>query len=385
MYLQYNKQAGVGISKRVQTFYFSVESFDVLDYVTRNKELQYLLESRMLNNSPKKNCLDLNLSCDSGHPNSDLMLVLTNNCQLRFCVNFCTIFTLASKISDAVLKENIETAYYKEFAKAALSKIDQYIQLGVSYAVILFLNLQKDTYNTAEIKHFNALLNVNFSAPLIIIPEDSSSPVSESAFMCDLGKIHIKSSVNRKDKNIDYKQINDLKKLYDYYELKLEKIQIYIQNLTKNQNLKHKYVRDLSIQLRLYNCLEPLHPTLPEIKVGGILNRVDIVFTDYNILYILKILKNIKREQENWLQIKEEIIKKAKQKIILKQLEKIVTAFILDEYQIMKLGEIPEEEVERPIEEKEEEKEVLEIPHGKIKREIMIHLDDINIIIGSVI
>jgi len=73
----------------------------------------------------------------SENPNSDLSLILTNNTQLFFYINLYTIFTLSLELTSAIFKENIETAYYKEFADAALKKIDQYIQLGISYAVLL--------------------------------------------------------------------------------------------------------------------------------------------------------------------------------------------------------------------------------------------------------
>jgi len=104
-----------------------------------NTEFQYFLESRSINKNMPKSCIDLRFTNDPNDPESDLQLVLTNNCQLRFCLNSYSVFTLASKLSEAVLKENIETSYYKEVAKAALSKIDQYIQVGLSYAVFPLL------------------------------------------------------------------------------------------------------------------------------------------------------------------------------------------------------------------------------------------------------
>ena len=103
--------------------------------------------------------------------------------------------------------------------------------------------------------------------------------------------------MQRKDPKINYREVAEIAKLYDYYELKLEKIQVYIQDHAKGPQPQQKYIRDLSIQLRLYNCLEPLHPNVPVLKIGGILNRVDIVLTDYNAVYVLKILGGLQKEQ----------------------------------------------------------------------------------------
>lgn len=82
-----------------------------------------------------KNCLSIQFQYDPKNPNSDLSLLMQNNCNLILYANFATIFTLAAKVTTAIFKEDIEMAYYIEFAKAALSKIDQYIQYGITYAV----------------------------------------------------------------------------------------------------------------------------------------------------------------------------------------------------------------------------------------------------------
>ena len=131
----------MGISKQIQKFEFSVDSFDVFNHTATNKDMKYMIESHTVNNLMKKNCFQLYLTCDSEDKNSDITLVLTSNCQLRFYVNLNTISTLVSKISDVILKERIEADYYKELSTAALNKINQYSQIGVSYAVIFFLSL----------------------------------------------------------------------------------------------------------------------------------------------------------------------------------------------------------------------------------------------------
>lgn len=101
------------------------------------------MESQRVEMGDAKRCLNMQYRYHSDNPSSDLSLIVTNNTNLVFYVNLYTIFVLSSELTGAVFKENIETAYYREFADAALKKIDQYIQLGVSYAVLLPLTVEK--------------------------------------------------------------------------------------------------------------------------------------------------------------------------------------------------------------------------------------------------
>ena len=103
--------------------------------MTKNKAFGYLLESKCLEKVETKNCLSAQFKNDTSSPMSDLSVILTNNCHLIFCVNFHTIFSLATYLSEAVFKETVETEYYRDFAEAALNKIDQYVQLGIAMAV----------------------------------------------------------------------------------------------------------------------------------------------------------------------------------------------------------------------------------------------------------
>jgi hypothetical protein len=114
-----------------------VESFDILDSISQNKNFKYLLESCCFEEGKDKNCLNVQMLIDSGNPVSNLSLIVKNNCNLIICLNYDTIFTLAMKISAAIFKESIDTSYYKEFGHAARKKIDEYIQLGVTFAVLL--------------------------------------------------------------------------------------------------------------------------------------------------------------------------------------------------------------------------------------------------------
>jgi len=128
---------GASISKQCQKFGFGIESLDIIDYMTKNKAFKYLLESRCKDESERKSCLNIQFKFDTANPQSDLGLILTNNCHLIFCINFNTIFTVATYMAEAIFKEQIETSYYRDFAKAAMNVIDQYVQIGIAFAVFL--------------------------------------------------------------------------------------------------------------------------------------------------------------------------------------------------------------------------------------------------------
>ena len=227
---------------------------------------------------------------------------------------------------------------------------------------------------------------VDFAAPVLVIPEDSSSSTNTSGFVCDLGTIKIRSKVQRKDTKSNYKEITEFAKLYDCYELRLERIQIYIQDTKNNPNMCHKYIRNLSLQSKLYNCLESLNSEVPVMKVGGLVTQVDIVLTDYNILYMLRMLKNLQKEQQKLTKTIEDIHKKAQEKLTYNQ-----PATGMTESEMLEDDSITEESPKSPEKEVEVKKEEIkkeEIPSmnpDKKMREITIHFDDINIIIGRAI
>jgi len=169
-------------------------------------------------------------------------------------------------------------------------------------------------------------------------------------------------------------------KLYDYYELKLEKLQVYIHDHNgKTATLQHKYIRDFTMQLRLYNCLEQMHPVAPSMKIGGILNRVDIVLTDYNIVYVLKILNSMQLEQQKLTNKIAEFRKGAVEKLVEQHGEEIAAKIAV---------ELIAQKVEPEIKKESEPKKPAEdvgINPNKIIREFMVHFDDINLIIGRTI
>ena len=204
---------------------------------------------------------------------------------------------------------------------------------------------------------------------MIIIPQRPNSIDSSSAFVCDLGKINVRSSVHRKDKSIDYKSILDINKLYDYYEMKVEKIAVYIKDCEDEEMKKYKYVRDLNFQMRYYNCLEPLHPTMPINRIACILNRVDVIFTDYNLSYLMKIVQIYQNEQKRLNKRIDEIKYEASLKLVERK-------------QSVKKLNIKEEEPEEKKEEEKKEQEQSLDPNKRIQ-EIMLHFDDFSLILGK--
>ncbi len=125
----------------MQRFDFAVESIDMFDFVTRNRAFARLIESRCINPAEAKRCLGAQFVHDPLNPTSDLTLSMDSNCQLVFCMNSHTVFSIILLLQEAVSKENVELAYYKDFARAALSKLEEFIQLGIAFAVLPMTNM----------------------------------------------------------------------------------------------------------------------------------------------------------------------------------------------------------------------------------------------------
>ncbi len=240
---------------------------------------------------------------------------------------------------------------------------------------------------------------VKLAEPVVVVPSDSTSATNSSALVCDLGTVQVRSVTHRKDEKVNYKELSDVSKLYDYYELTLKSIQAYIAEDTgaiepialgtKEQQARspdkfppqHKYIRDLSLQVRLYNCLEPLHPSLPVMKIGGILNRVDIVLTDYNAVYVLRILDNVLKEQMGLSQRLAATKKAAADKLIAEHGGVVEAAkAVSDIVSITKKENSPKNSA--AAETKKETSTMVLGPDKKV-REVMVHFDDINVIFGK--
>jgi hypothetical protein len=130
---------------------------------------------------------------------------------------------------------------------------------------------------------------------------------------------------------------------------------------------------------------------MPILKVGGILNRVDIILTDYNILYVMKIVKGFQEGQEGLqkeiLRLKEvaEDRKSSRKRSaqVLDLLKKAIIRHLADK------GDLKAEEYltfEPPKDEAIVEKAApINLDPNKKAQEIMIHFDDISLIIGRII
>jgi len=220
------------------------------------------------------------------------------------------------------------------------------------------------------------------AAPIIVIPEDPFSKDNASGLTINLGVIRMSSAVQRKSQEISYKTITDLSKLYDCYELRLDKIQVYIFDSGKQGQLWNKYIRNLNAQFKFYNCLEPSRPDLPMFKIGGIFNAVDIVITDFKLDYLLNILKGFHKGKETLNTAMKNIQKNIK-KEKTKELETTSKATKeIDKKESTEAKDKNDDNTKLVASvKKEEDKE------NTIKKlaEVMIHIDDINITIGKVI
>ena len=222
---------------------------------------------------------------------------------------------------------------------------------------------------------------------MLIVPEDSNSETNSNALILDMGSITMTSDVRRRQQGVDYLALTEFANIYDIYDLRIENIQIYKKNLSLAavNSLKHNYVRKLNFQAKLYNCLEIAHPTFPALRVGGILNRVDIVMTDENIRFLFCILKHVMKEQAVFSKkISAKDIYKLKEGITETKTE--IDAAVKEEIaKIKEEAKSPTEKETKKEEAPQKPAAVVVIPPNKIMKEIIIHFDGINIETGKTI
>ena len=184
-------------------------------------------------------------------------------------------------INKAFQNERLDFEYFKQYA---LDKVNQMRKQAKDYAE----NIKKGQY-----QHSNVSIEADIFAPVLIIPEDIFM-VDSRYIKIDMGQINLNSDLQIYNKQKNYKEILDEKQVYDIYKFELTKFSLKIIEFDESMNpCNVNIIKDVSFQLKLKNCLDPLHKHFPTLKVNSLFNDpINIELAEG--LRILKMLIQIK-------------------------------------------------------------------------------------------
>ncbi|OLY84616.1 Vacuolar protein sorting-associated protein 13, partial [Smittium mucronatum] len=198
----------------------------------------------------------------------------------------------------------------QKFFKPPSSSIDsvKYLVEAASRSITGFQNQTKSGLQYALETHKRLDLQVDFQAPLIIVPMDISDP-NCGVTVLDLGHLTILSEMASSDslKGVDLNPKKMLSKeematlktfLYDWLKVKLEKLQLIVgpdlescsKSILNEKTEKNKHVVDkIELDFKLGLCILKERPLyMPQIMIDGHLPALQVYFSDYKYRRIME-------------------------------------------------------------------------------------------------
>ena len=126
-------------------------------------------------------------------------------------------------------------------------------------------------------QHISIDISGKIMAPILLIPEN---PLREDSpcLVVDAGWLAISSKLNKFEKDKNYKEETDPKKLFDEYSIDLQQASVYIQQVPLQE--KHKSVvlmDEFSTSICVLACLDPQHSELvPAVEVDVLFGEVKV-------------------------------------------------------------------------------------------------------------
>ena len=136
------------------------------------------------------------------------------------------------------------------------------------------------------------MLDIQLNAPVLFIPERYDTVQGNQLLVLDMGNISIDSKLIDFDPALNYKLINNPMMLYDAYNFLLKDMQImgfqqladyrqYASTDIQITQYSFKLLKDVSLKMNFYNCIEQKHPGNPNYEISISLETMTVTASDY--------------------------------------------------------------------------------------------------------
>lgn len=238
-------------------------SLNIIDLIHKNSRYSHLTHTKMDEGTINKQAIEIEFDRNIKRYNEPIKISLETKAQQYVVANFLLIHALQEFFKDSQDEDDINLDYYK---KLAADQTLQFIQQGQEYV---------ETVSTEASKtHESIHLSIDFSTPIIVIPEVmTSNDKDREAMIFNIGRLTASTKLTKYDKYKNYKIIESPDKLYDEYTITFEGFRL--TNVRKIENYEHwekskdkiDIIKNIMIVLEAKRCIEPAHPTFPQLQL----------------------------------------------------------------------------------------------------------------------
>ena len=276
-----------------------IGKIEVKDKIVKSKIFPYLTQTIFPPKYNSKEAIYINFLRNTTLDKGQIKIVLKSNAYQYVIANF----KLISIVQDFFMmngegEDSIDISYYTEQAKI---KAMEYISLGADY--IETVAQEESTYQGIDI-------DVDLLTPIIMIPEGISEVLDMETIVLNLGRIKASSITRAFDKKKDYKEETSPHEIYDEYKLTFSGLQCWMirelkdyVNWNTNRNTID-IIKKIKIDISAKRWLEQDHPIFEATEVIWNIRDIEIFFSDYIMVNLMKILENLSELDDTHKNIK---------------------------------------------------------------------------------
>lgn len=235
-------------------------SLDVIDKISKSKMYPYLTHTVSHEGYTGSNAVEIEVLRDTTQNIAPIKISIETKAQQYVVANFRLLGALKDFFTVTEEgEEEIDLSYYGEQAKVrAIELMNQ----GAAYID----NVSQETGPYEGIQ-----LDLDISAPVIVIPDELSGDNLKEAIILNVGRITTISSLRPFDKKENYKKMESVVDLYDEYKLEFRGFNlVMVKALEEYQDWKQAteridIIKKITIILKAKRCIEPKHPKFPKL------------------------------------------------------------------------------------------------------------------------
>ena len=263
-------------------------TLDVLDKISKSKMYPYLTHTVANEGYTGSNAVEIEVLRDTTKSIAPIKLSIETKAQQYVIANFRLLGALKDFFTVTEEgEEEIDLSYYGERAKVrALELMNQ----GAAYI---------DNVAQEGGPYEGVQLDLDVSAPIIIVPDDLSGDNLKEAIVLNVGRITTISSLRPFDKKENYKKVDSVVDLYDEYKLEFRGFNlVMIKGLEDYEDWKQAkeridMIKKITIILKAKRCIEPKHPKFPKLILFCEIDDISIFFSDYIMVNCLQIQESL--------------------------------------------------------------------------------------------
>jgi len=192
-------------------------------------------------------------------------------------------------------EDNIDLSYYGNLARGqAIDLMSQGAEFMNQQSKVE--NEKETMQDEVETKYQRLDLDIDYSIPVIFIPETILGDEDNEVIVLNLGRMTVTSNlIDYNPKSINYMEVKEHADLYDMYKIHfkgfhltmIKKLDNYLQWKQAKQGID--IIEKIHLLLQMERCLEPKHLDFPATILFCNIEEIKIFFSDYIMVNVLQV------------------------------------------------------------------------------------------------